>query len=471
MKKNYNYAYTCLQESKEYTKRLLAFDPDILSVINDSKLTQESLDSLDKALNLIEVYTKNDDGKKLKIDSSLPQHRQYITYLTQYQKNYPSESPLPEQKLRYLVAERTLERYRDDFGQLLVDVFGELRKLCSQGDNDNLTKLLSVSPWIENVLPERHNELGILAAMTGRTKILEVIYPVVKDQDNEQKILSAAVKYDNIACIEYLLANGADPLPLLGTDNYYNNESVVNLLTEHLYKKEEYVFSNYYKGMFLYKGQRYKEAVEVFQKVIDCKPNDDTSSGLVICSLLYQGYCNQYLKEYGEAKKIFQKVKDYESSYYDIVNIKNKAKKHLNEVESIVFKLQEKDTKQKEISTLLEKVLQDDILHHKFPENFIQKVTEFCNSLEIKDSHTITELYKELQQTFVEVKHVKIRQVLSENVLLASKFEDIKEIHGSFVLTDKDKQAYEAYKKAVDIIDNAQMLIGDISQGMVIEDY
>ena len=331
-KKDYTYAYTNLQQAGIGVKKQLApLDSYILSVINDSRLNQKSLDTLNLALELVGSYTKKDIMEPLVDLSSSPEQQVYDYQLSIIMDDTP-EKPFSQEVMNYKVVEVMLIRYRDDFQRFLSSIYNDIKKLCMSGDDNGLNILLTENIWMSDLLSYSDGELGVSAVKKKKKKILAVLYSKSPEMKNySQKFLNVAVESNQLPCVQYLLEQGSDPLPLLGTENYYKNKQIVDLFTEYLISQGNTLNSNFYKGMYLYKSNKYDEAITSFQKVVDLNSDSD----FTIFSFYYLGLCCQYSKEYDDAKLYFNKVIGCETTYSDQIKTKSDAQEHINFISSL----------------------------------------------------------------------------------------------------------------------------------------
>ena len=464
MKKNYNYAYQELQKTRAELKGLVP--SNILSIIDDSKLTQKSLDNLNSALEIIHSSKQAQDSsvkQKITVDTSASPEDQLQDFWKQAIQDDSPEVPISKEQSNYLVAERLLERYRDDFEHLLKDVYTDIKRLCIANNTSSIESLLSESSWMLDVLPERSGELGILAAAKDSSELLKIIYPAVKE--DKLNLLGIATKNGKIDCVKFLLAQDADPIALLGTDAYNNNEVIVELFDKHLEGKN--ILGKHYKGMFFYKEQKYDEAISIFQKVIDSQEN------IAICALLYQGFCYQYSKNYELAKNILAKVEDFNSDYYDRDNICKVAREHLEQISNMENSQHRRSEQEIKLTKLSEELAQGAIAKSILPDDFAQQLESYFNYLGSKpDPQSATKDYKNLQTELNEAKYIKIKTKFDEKVVIAAEFKAIPELINHFQsnFTNEDQKALKNYGELLRFVDEVSNLLGEMSVGMIIED-
>ncbi len=457
MKKNYAYAYKTLQKTGKNAKKLLP--KSILVKIDDSKLNYNSLDSLNKALELLGHYTyTREETTSIIIDHSLPETTQLQNYQMQVISSGDRNTSFSLDEMNFKIAERNLERYQSDFYQLLSDIYKNIKMLCIENNSEELKNLLSENIWMKDMLADYNGELGILMAQQGKKDILEIIYPQL--QEYKQNMLSVAAENNQESCVKYLLDQGADPIPLLKTNNYYKNTVIADLFIDSLYQQNLTKVGNYHKGRCLYEDNKFEDAIKVFEDV-------DDNSPLFIHALYFKGLCYQHSKQYQLAKEVFQNVQELSN----ITEIKIKAEQGFKNVELLIS--QEKRTEQTKTNILssLEKAISNTLINNEINQEFKKDVVNFCDSLEKLEHSEITKKYKCLEQKLNKAKYIEIGNNIDNKILIASKFENIPSLFKQYVPNSEEEKKYQDYKNAIDIVDETLKLIGEISQGLVIEDY
>lgn len=448
-------------------EQLAHLNPHILSVINDSRLNQKSLDTLNLALELIGSYTKEEREPLVDLLSSPKQ--KVSDYQSSIIMDDTQEKLLPQGMMNYKVVEMMLVRYRDDFQYLLSNIYNDIKRLCVSEDNNGLNILLIENIWMSDLLSYSDGELGVLAAKNGYEKILAVLYSKSPEMKNySQKFLNVAVESNQLPCVQYLLEQGADPLPLLGTENYYKNEQIVDLFTEYLISQGNTLNSNFYKGMYLYKSNKYDKAINSLQEVVALNSDSD----FTILSFYYLGLCCQYSKEYDDAKLYFNKVIGCETTYSDQIKIKSDAQEHIKVISSLKEATEKFGEHQHKIQVMLQHIDHNEILKKILYSEFEPKVSNFMTKILEQNSVDITKSFKELQQLLAETKYIKIIKEVPEKILLALEFEDVQQIRDQFTteFIEQDQRYYHTYTEALSIISDTSKLIGEVSNGMIIED-
>lgn len=462
-KKNYAYAYTNLQRDGEKTKKLLS--SNILSVIDDSKLNQKSLDTLNLALELVGSYTEKDSIMEPLVDlSSSPEQQVYDYQFSIIMDNTP-EKPMTSEMANYKVVEMMLARYITDFQFLLNDIYKDIKQHCENNDSVSLNNLISENNWMSDVLADNDGALGVVAAKNGYNEVLQILYSKSPEMKNYlQKLLNVAAENNQLTCIQYLLAQNADPLPLLDSGKYYKQEQIelINLFTEHLSAKGKSDNSNYYMGMFEYKNEHYKEALKYFEQVV---PLSDVAQ----LALFYQGCCYQYLSDRKTASACFERlVKAYPANNSLVI----KAQKHMDDILLLEQVAKEFEERQEKMKKMLVNIFSNAILNKVLYTELAQKTDVFMQEISKQNNVGVTKSFKELCQLLAETKYVKMQKEVSENVLLALEFQDTVQIYEQFVsqFTSKDKSDFPEYTQGLNIIDNMSALIGEVSNGMIVED-
>jgi hypothetical protein len=465
-KKNYAYAYTGLQESSNSVKaHLQKLHPSIFAIVNDSKFNQQSLNTLNLALDRIKKYTtKDNDSSKISINPSSSPEEQLAEYQAKVLQDETEDKPLTSEELNYKLAESMLIRYRDDFQWLLKDVYKDIKTLCEQNDSATIGSLLALNSWMSDILSSHNAELGVIAAKNGYKELLQILYSRSKDiQDYSQKLLDVAAEYDQLQCVQYVVEQGVDPIPLLESNKYHDKHhtGLITLCTDYLITHDKHQYGNYYMGIFKYKNAQYDEAIKLFENV---KPHKD----LTLFSFFYQGCCYQYLLENDKARACFEQVMKSMSASNDLAT---KAQKHLEEIalrEETAKKFEEYQTQmQQMLATIHGNQLLDKILYAVLdPQSkaFMQYVSE-------QNSAKVTEAYTILKKLLNETKHIKIVQEISPIIQNANTFKDIPLLAQQHKdqFTDNDKANFPVYTQALETIDHMLELIGTISNGMIVE--
>jgi tetratricopeptide (TPR) repeat protein len=221
--------------------------------------------------------------------------------------------------------------------------------------------------------------------------------------------------------------------------------------------------SNYYKGMLKYHNKQFQEAIPFFEHV--------TSSDLSQHALFYKGCCYQYLLDTAKAMEYFQSLSDNPALNN---NLADDVQKHKEAIQNRATNIGKYAEHQGNVDILLQNIEHNNILKMLLfnDHRFMQTVQNFMNKIrEHVDDLGVTTHFKELKQLLAETKYARIKKLVKDEVVVAEEFKDVPVIYNQLTTQPTfDQQEHTDYIGALTILDDTLVLIGKVSQGMIVDD-
>jgi len=465
MKKNYNYAYGNLLESWTFNIKVLG---DYGFKTEVQKLGEFDFTSpcLKRLVSVIEQFEEvRIDEPELKYaeeqDADL-QLREYQLSILLAQDN-SNEQAQSSSEIQRKVASHALTRTRQDFEFIYKDVKSELTSMCMQNNIKGFIEFLSENPWAARIFVETGLGLSIKLLEQNNFEMLNLIFKYDSSiSEYKLEVLKSALVQKNLNAIKFLVMDKysqEEVSSILGSKEYYSSsQEVISELTKFLSGSQYELSAKSYGGMFLYSNSQYKDAIALFEEVID---NGFGRQKQV--AQFYKGLCLQYSGDKDNAISAFQLIMESDiDEYYDNTSsIKNHAQEHLNSLNRIV--------ERQESVARLKKVWEEnnnDFLA-KYKESLVSTLQHISDHMNAPKDLTI--YVKEVISILSRIKFISLKQEAPKKIVSAEEFHDLPELY-SQMLESIDERTLEVYNTAIKEIDDTISLIGQITDGLIIDD-
>jgi len=465
MKKNYNYAYGNLLESWTSNIKVLGdygFNTEVQK-LGEFNFTSPCLKRLKSVIEQFEEVRIDEPELKYdeEKDAALQLHEYQLSILLA--RDSSNEQAQSSSEIQRKVASHALTRTRQDFEFVYKDVKSELTSMCMQNNIEGFIGFLSESPWAAGTLVETGLGLSIKLLEQNNFEMLNLIFKYdASISEYKLEVLKLALFQKNSDAVKFLVMDKysqEEVSSILGSKEYYSSsQEVVSELTEFLSGSQDELSAKSYGGMFLYSNSRYEDAIALFEEVIDKGVGRQKQ-----VAQFYKGLCLQYSGDKANAISAFQLIMEGDiDEYYDSTSsIKNHAQEHLNSLNRIV----ERQESVAGLKKVWEENNNDFLLKHKESlTSALQHLSDHMNAP--KD---LTMYVKEVISTLSRIKFISLKQDAPKEIVSAEEFHDLPELY-SQMLGSIDRKILHVYNTAVKEIDNTISLVGQITDGLIIDD-